>query len=63
VARRASRKAVDAVHLPESWTERLPLLEDLGQDWEPVPRAALVGRIIFYVLFLYQVARAPEFCY
>jgi hypothetical protein len=45
------------VHLPESWTERLPLLEDLEQDWEPVPRAALVAWIIFYALFLYQVAR------
>ena len=45
------------MHLPESWTERLPLLEDLEQDWEPVPRAALVAWIIFYVLFLYQVAR------
>jgi hypothetical protein len=45
------------VHLPESWTERLPLLGDLEQDWEPVPRAALVAWIVFYVLFLFQVGR------
>jgi hypothetical protein len=45
------------VHLPESWTERLPLLEDLEQDWEPVRRAALLAWIIFYALFLYQAAR------
>ena len=45
------------MHLPESWTERLPLLEDLEQDWEPVPRAALLAWIIFYALFLYQAAR------
>jgi hypothetical protein len=45
------------VHLPESWTERLPFLEELEQEWEPLPRAALVAWIIFYVLFLYQVGR------
>ena len=45
------------MRLPESWTERLPALEELEQDWEPVPRAALVAWIIFYALFLYQRAR------
>ena len=41
----------------ESWTDRLPALSDLQQDWEPVPRAALIAWIIFYSLFLYQLAR------
>jgi hypothetical protein len=38
-------------------SERLPFLEELEQEWEPLPRAALVAWIIFYVLFLYQVGR------
>jgi hypothetical protein len=45
------------MRFPESWTERLPVLEELEEDWEPVPRAALVAWIIFYALFLYQAAR------
>ena len=36
---------------------RLPVLEALEQDWEPVPRAALIAWIIFYTMFLYQRAR------
>ena len=35
----------------------MPVLEGLEQDWEPVPRAALIAWIIFYALFLYQRAR------
>jgi hypothetical protein len=45
------------VRVPDSWTERLPVLEELEQPWEPVPRAALVAWLIFYALFLYQRAR------
>jgi hypothetical protein len=45
------------VRLPESWTDRFPALGDLEQEWEPVPRAALIAWTIFYLLFLYQVAR------
>jgi len=45
------------MRLPESWTERLPFLEALEEDWSPVPRAALVAWVIFYLLFLYQAAR------
>jgi hypothetical protein len=45
------------VRIPESWTERVPVLEKLEQPWEPVPRAALVIWLIFYALFLYQRAR------
>jgi hypothetical protein len=45
------------VRLPESWTERLPFLEALEEDWDPVPKAALAAWLIFYSLFLYQAAR------
>jgi hypothetical protein len=45
------------MHLPESWTERIPALEALEEDWQPVPRAVLVIATIFYVLFLIQAAR------
>jgi hypothetical protein len=45
------------VRLPESWTERLPFLEALEEDWDPVPKVALVAWLIFYSLFLYQAAR------
>jgi hypothetical protein len=45
------------MRLPESWTERLPFLEALEEDWTPVPRAALVAWLIFYALFMYQAAR------
>jgi hypothetical protein len=45
------------MRVPESWIERLPFLESLEDDWAPVPRAALVVWIIFYLLFLYQAAR------
>jgi hypothetical protein len=45
------------VHLPETWTERLPLLEPLGDDWQPVPRAVLLLACVFYGLFSIQAAR------
>lgn len=45
------------MRLPESWTERLPFLEPLEDDWEPVHRAALGVACAFYFLFLYQAAR------
>ena len=45
------------MRLPESWTVRIPAIADLEQEWEPVPPAALIAWTIFYLLFLYQVAR------
>jgi hypothetical protein len=45
------------VRLPESWTERLPFLEALEEDWDPIPKAALVAWLVFYSLFLYQATR------
>jgi hypothetical protein len=45
------------MRLPESWTERLPFLEVLEDDWRPVSRAILIVASAFYLLFLYQAAR------
>jgi hypothetical protein len=49
------------MRLPESWTERLPFLEPLEDDWGPVPRAALVAWLLFYLLFLFQAMRGSGF--
>lgn len=45
------------MNLPESWTERLPFLEVLEEDWQPVPRAVLLIAFAFYALFLLQAMR------
>jgi hypothetical protein len=45
------------VNLPDTWTERLPFLEPLEEEWRPVPRAALIVACAFYGLFLWQAAR------
>ncbi|HVB56828.1 MAG TPA: hypothetical protein VNE63_10410 [Candidatus Acidoferrales bacterium] len=45
------------MNLPESWTERLPFLEALDEDWQPVPRAVLLIASAFYALFLLQAMR------
>jgi hypothetical protein len=45
------------MRLPESLTDRLPFLEALEEPWDPIPKAALGAWLIFYSLFLFQVAR------
>jgi hypothetical protein len=45
------------LRLPDSWTDRLPFLESLEEPWTPVPRVALVAWLLFFGLFLYQLAR------
>lgn len=45
------------MQLPDSWTERLPFLEALEEDWKPTPKLALAAWLIFYLSFLYQAAR------
>jgi hypothetical protein len=45
------------MRIPESISERLPFLEVLEDDWQPVARWALIGWLIFYALFLLQAAR------
>jgi hypothetical protein len=49
------------VLLPESWTERLPFLSALEDDWQPVPRIALIAWSIFYVFVLYELISGGEF--
>jgi hypothetical protein len=49
------------VQLPEALTDRLPFLESLESDWDPIPRWALVAWSAFYFLFLYQAARGTGF--
>jgi hypothetical protein len=43
--------------LPASWSERLPFLAALGNEWRPLPRWAASAWLAFYALFLYQLAR------
>jgi hypothetical protein len=45
------------MRLPESWTERLPFLQSLDDDWQPVSRPVLIVASLFYLLFLLQAAR------
>jgi hypothetical protein len=45
------------VQLPQTLTDRLPILETLENDWDPIPRWALLAWSGFYLLFLYQAAR------
>jgi len=45
------------VNVPESWTERIPALGQLEEDWGTVPRVALAAWVLFYGLFLYQAMR------
>jgi hypothetical protein len=45
------------MRVPEVLSERLPFLGVLEDDWQAVPRAALIGAFAFYLLFLYQAAR------
>jgi hypothetical protein len=47
----------DVLRLPASWTESVPLLEALEYERAPVPRIALAAWLIFFSLFLYQLAR------
>ncbi len=47
--------------LPESWTERLPFLSALEDDWQPVPRYALIGWSIFYAFVLYELMSGGDF--
>jgi hypothetical protein len=43
--------------VPSAWSERLPFLEALEEDWRSVPRAVLILASAFYLPFLYEAAR------
>ena len=45
------------MRVPVAWSERLPVLETLEEEWSPVPRVALGLWLAFYGLFLIQAAR------
>lgn len=45
------------MRIPESISERLPFLDVLEDDWQPVARWALIPWLVFYALFLLQAAR------
>jgi hypothetical protein len=49
------------LRFPDSWVERLPLLEALEEAWQPIPRAAFVVWLIFYVFFLFDLAAGGDF--
>jgi hypothetical protein len=49
------------VLLPESWTERLPFLSALEDDWQPVPRYALIAWTIFYAFVFYELLSGGDF--
>jgi hypothetical protein len=49
------------MRLPESWTERLPFLESLEEDWRPIPRIVLWIWIVFYAACLWGLAAGWEF--
>jgi hypothetical protein len=40
--------------------ERFPFLESLEEDWKPVSRAALMGWLGFFLLFLLYLARVED---
>ena len=48
------------MRLPEAWTDRLPFLAALEEEWEPIPKAALAAWLIFYMFCLYQATRTPN---
>jgi hypothetical protein len=49
------------VQIPGALTDRLPVLQRLESDWDPIPRWALLAWSGFYLLFLYQTARESGF--
>jgi hypothetical protein len=49
------------VRLPDSWTDRLPFLLQLEENWQPVPRAALIVWLAFYAFFVYEQASGGSF--
>jgi hypothetical protein len=49
------------VLLPESWTERLPFLGALEDDWQPVPRFAFIAWLIFYAFVFYELVSDGAF--
>jgi len=49
------------MNVPESWSERLPVLEAFQSPWEPVSRPVLWVAVVFYAVFLFQLAHGGGF--
>jgi hypothetical protein len=49
------------MEIPEAWTERIPFIEPLNNEWRPLPRWAGGCWLAFYALFLFQLARGTGF--
>lgn len=49
------------LQVPESWTERLPFLGALEEEWQPVSRAALIIWLVFYAFFLFELMAGLDF--
>lgn len=47
--------------IPQSWTERVPLIEKFTEPWRHIPRWAVGCWLAFYALFLFQLARGSGF--
>ena len=47
--------------LPQTWIERVPLLERVSEPWRPLPGWAVGSWLAFYALFLFQLARGAGF--
>jgi hypothetical protein len=45
------------MNVPNAWSERFPVLDALEDEWQPVPKAALMAWLALYGLFLWQAAR------
>lgn len=45
------------MQISDTLLDRFPFLAPLGNEWDPIPKAALIAWILFYSLFMYQAAR------
>jgi len=45
------------VQFSDTLLDRFPFLAPLENEWDPIPKAALIAWICFYSLFMYQAAR------
>jgi hypothetical protein len=44
------------VQVPEWLSERVPFLDTLEDDWQPLPRWAMIVWLVFYALFVWSAA-------
>jgi hypothetical protein len=49
------------LQIPETWTERLPVLDALNNAWLPLPRWGAACWLAFYAWFMFQLERGSGF--